>query len=1429
MKMVKMRKTWFVTVFILFLLPVVSAIGYNYVDVFSYGNDNLPGYLRERDRLRVDVTDVTIEDVDPVTSNHVSVKNLGGEFLFSTCSGSPASCTYVTGSELTRNAGTVSGWKVRFYNSSFPDHNANTFAGETFGFGYVVDIVAPVITFDLLEQNNRNVRIFYTVEDDDGSSGTDCAGIKEVEIVGKIKDAAGSGNTIESILYDYDNCALRVDPQGQEFTDLSVIGVSDSNIQDITICIQARDRLGQPDNIQDNRVCKDLLNYDLKNPFIDLNTFVIIDADGNSVETLTLHNGLQLTASVNITEDSSPLTVTGDFSALNEILDEAGTTCTLQNNINTCTWSFSVLNPSFDLNVELNATDKWKNNQLATKNFGTTAIDNDAPVVLWIRSDKIIDGVSYLKLTNNTITVRLHEEGSGFDDENITLKERAGTRLEPVGSGKPNGAFYRNCTAPFTGEEGLTVIDCKWTGVNVSSSVPDRANFVLTVDGEDDVGNNIDDSACSQAIPNECTSSIDKRNPDIREVSIEAEDVEQLSIDDSFTINVKFFEDGSGFDESTYTFASTDGNCNLNKQADSCTPISARYLWSCVWNANINDESCFTNDINITISDKVDNTAESVTKITETTIPEIRFFNTSFDGWIGEKNDIEVTIFEIGSGINSTNVILNEKDGNLLRIDHGRFLYNHEADFCDNDIGTINCFWYNLTCDNCQTDDNVKLEVEVTDNSDQTVTAEADFTVDLTSPELVEDTVVIRDIQSRRTDFVASGNSMDIIANVTELRSGVVTAYLNLTNLSLSDNIPAHQCFNTSDMWECTWNEIELRSDISGLGLDVEFNFLDKALNKLTYIQEIDVLVSGERDETFYDLTKVELWKDSRGETRTVSRRILVNTPDSMFVNLEWKKKDSGAETTIIEKEANCISVLQFVQRDSAYLIFGRFPSSENTIEDTLKMIIGDEEEGALGQTSLENLPNFTVSCEVSLKVRPKRSAEVFTEIHTFDVVIPLKRSPYDDIPGMVLDDINSSRKEWVEATGIIGVLDKFIETAARTCTAFGAFSRGYQVLQYAKPIVFGVSQLLPGAQGLWPAYAKLVGFTKKLKDLVWSPWEIIGKSREAEEAAETVSEATKWWEPYAGGPGKLGFFKRMCAFTTCNQCFDPNFKGLWNDYARSLRNIDPGDYMHKVNEFLSGTYSETFGGVRDEPGTYGLLADPNDPDEPSPFFKSSISPDRSFIAAVSCGCVPAIIKHVQRLRAINCRYIDCKKEAATQIFDTELCEIRKEKETCVFWQGAIWNVLPYVEPLTLIVNLIEGVIKDLPARGLTVLRKYACGAVDAKLEESINTINEGLTEWDTSGINPYQSILCGAADALLLSYDGDDFSINEYAKNTGLPQSFKDIYSITIPFSEASSFWKGYVDECEGIYCDDDDDCNEAKGEKCFDGVCFNLERGIR
>ncbi|MBI5072861.1 hypothetical protein HZA99_03515 [Candidatus Woesearchaeota archaeon] len=540
-------------IFLVLSIPFISAQAFasTTVTINSYsGKDGVTGVVSTySDALTVEAEvtpDNTTDTFANFSTNNVYVDVFGKKEAMDNCEKGASSytCSY-TSATTDRTAGEKT-LAVNVYSDT-------SVVAATADATVLIDGNKPTFSsFTYPSTWTDAVNVSYKLSDTACTSCSGCSGLDRIEffVNGTLKE-----NT--TLATGSEDC----DYQGTLETSVSDLGVAEGSQQ---LCAYIYD------GVQNNQKKCVSIVVDSTAPSISSSSFVVKDDNGNAIEHLS-GVAIHATVSVNITEKGSGLvvdTVYGNFSSLNpnvgSAYDEMPGDCTeYENGLFVCQWDLYI-----DLGAETTATakifaeDEAGNSQVLTKTLSFVA-DTTAPVLVGLTS--AFNG--YLNAKNNTLTLEIQEEGSGFDDKNVYLN------LGQI--------LLGNRQADSCAQSG-TLWYCYWSPFVIPSSVPHgEAVKISPATITDDAGNDYDKTASISDV----TFVYDEEAPVFLNITLQDLSLESDALVEGDVVAITAFvtDDVSGIDAANvYADYGAFDSANDYTAAQSCTEVDTD-LWECYW------------------------------------------------------------------------------------------------------------------------------------------------------------------------------------------------------------------------------------------------------------------------------------------------------------------------------------------------------------------------------------------------------------------------------------------------------------------------------------------------------------------------------------------------------------------------------------------------------------------------------------------------------------------------------------------------------------------------------------------------------------------------------------------------------------------------------------------------------------------------------
>ncbi len=626
---------------ILLMITMPLVFAETTLTITSYaGQDGIDGSMRSfDDALSVEaeiIPDTEETAFEEFSENNVFMGIFGDEEVFDSCRESEEEsgtylCTYTT-TQADRAAA-----KTSFVVKVYDNDNMEVASEET---TFLIDGEEPEIeSLDVPDYFTDVVNITLEVEDTACKGCADCSGIQKIDLVfdDAVKGTEEVNTAEEEAICNYETTIE---------TSVSELELDDG-VQEF--CIVAYDRVQNS-----NDACMTVI-VDTAAPSISSASFVIGDKNGNAIE----HVGTQevlATVMVTITETGSGLetdTVVANLSALNyesgnEYEEVQGACDDEGTGLYVCQWEvpLNLLDENGNLyddtfSVSIIAEDAAGNEGKLTKSINLVQ-DDTAPILLSLTSLN----KGYLNAKNNTLTLEIQEDDSGFDDLNVYLDMREAS----LGQKQAN-----RC------EQSGTVWYCSWEEFVMPSSVGNGEQIDITPGTlTDDAGNSYD---AESSIAEE-TFVYDKEAPEFLNVTISALGREAAVITEGDVVSILAYisDDVSGVDEkNVFADFSDFDSSNDYASADVCAEVSAD-VWECYWEYVGSLDVGETVELNMIAWDNAGNKKDSDDDNVLAEIRVVGIVETIADFWKEELDVAEVPML-------NPNFLYFTSTGTLVRFD----------------------------------------------------------------------------------------------------------------------------------------------------------------------------------------------------------------------------------------------------------------------------------------------------------------------------------------------------------------------------------------------------------------------------------------------------------------------------------------------------------------------------------------------------------------------------------------------------------------------------------------------------------------------------------------------------------------------------------------------------------------------------------------
>ena len=524
-------------------------------------------------------------------------------------------------------------------------------------------------------------------------------------------------------------------------------------------------------------------------------------------------------------------------------------------------------------------------------------------------------------------------------------------------------------------------------------------------------------------------------------------------------------------------------------------------------------------------------------------------------------------------------------------------------------------------------------------------------------------------------DLFKVGDKITVEANVTEANS--VTAVADFSKfIDGAVNVvgTCKKIEGSTDKNECTF----LTEPITAAGtFSVKFNFSDPVGNNALPQNQLTVLgLETSAPPDFWN-SKAEC------SPQTVDRQLGPLISQRVYCSVKLTPKTGKRASTVFVGPANpgiCTATNPIAQ--NIEIFNNEAGSNSPIIKFTLKK-----------DPFKINEANF--SCDLNIFSRVDNLITKNPELETANISIKFYNLPLGELSDTVQKQIDDAKNDIKGIWKLIGVLNKFVETAKKICQLINtlltitaslyiitgnihkleATCEGTGILN-----AFGVCAAFLGAKSSVCGATEAVN---KAAETAQAGKEAANAGKEVTKAAKTASSSTK----AAAKPGKGGSLgsglNKFCDFVTCRKTI------LWGPQVEKWINSWPlADYIGKREDGTTVFYDyqkdKTFGA-----GNEGRP------------LSTYLDPRNSIVVATLYGCVPGIISGLEKYRQIKCLYADCViNSVGKDGLPLSVCTEQKSYATCKYVTGELFAVFPY----TALFDHFTGIVKDAISNPFTII-----------------------------------------------------------------------------------------------------------------------------
>ncbi|MBN2880620.1 hypothetical protein JXM83_01080 [Candidatus Woesearchaeota archaeon] len=474
-----------------------------------------------------------------------------------------------------------------------------------------------------------------------------------------------------------------------------------------------------------------------------------------------------------------------------------------------------------------------------------------------------------------------------------------------------------------------------------------------------------------------------------------------------------------------------------------------------------------------------------------------------------------------------------------------------------------------------------------------------------------------------------------------------------------------------SRLWKCTWESntgvtIPLVGDYA-FKAGVFYNFTDSVGHYVSGINDTDVYLLAENDGNLLSLF-VDLDNLVPGY---INRRMVMFAPAKVNVPFVISKNSRSDLFVLSQRFTECTLLNNedvnnspvYIERSFDELFYLPYQFLQGAATDSMnpgyktkfnmKTVLNEND-------NINEVAALNFSCKLAVYYGYSSGARKYMfkdpEVHDFNWSIDLKDSLFE--PGMkIWEEIQSVNESGIVQGAWIFQTQKILSIAEKTCNLLENINTFLKPLNDLLALWTSINTALEGLKEI-----PLIG------DFVAPVYEI---SNNAEGGVHKgIGSVTDFLQ---NNVFNLGVDEKGLATLSDNtdsaakERHDTAFKPI-----RTICDLIKCSQCEKGDILTGGIQQSLSEGMAD-----GLNDVARFGDILPPISAGTADWKNSFIASVSCACLPGIIERLQELRQIECNYMTCLQEKATMGLSVSSCRVDRAQFTCKYWSGELMALGP--------------------------------------------------------------------------------------------------------------------------------------------------------
>ncbi len=507
------------------------------------------------------------------------------------------------------------------------------------------------------------------------------------------------------------------------------------------------------------------------------------------------------------------------------------------------------------------------------------------------------------------------------------------------------------------------------------------------------------------------------------------------------------------------------------------------------------------------------------------------------------------------------------------------------------------------------------------------------------------------------------------------------SAYADLSAIGYDEDVLPDYCIDTEvdgkNVTKCFWRPIDIFISETGKA-QLHFYFFDAAGNKATKTISIELLEKFEVGTPNY-------WKVSKVECspNPIDRSVTPYIPQGYKVvcRVGLSSGNSNARVTHISfNPADCEG--DFAGKILAITPSNTGPSKRTGQKEFYLSIVLDKSDFLI--------PDFSFECPVKLSTRLGKRYVANPEEET----IPITLSFFDNPLGTSFESydkkIREARNRAKSIHDVTKYFEDFFDNARKVCEIKGIFT---SLLGALDNVILVLGLAGETAEKTPTPVTAAAGSSLKASSsaLCYGPKSIledsyIGPAEKALGELKISGETT--------GSDVFGFVEDFCRYINCNLEGEKAPVGSYfKHYGSRVFSLNTlaGGGAPWCTDTIDWLNNEVLGSIKLE----GL---------------AKIDIKESLVLSIGCWCLPGIIRNMNKIAEVNCKYALCMKEKVKELgFPESVCEKELAYDECMFVYGEIFNAIPITQALSKMFTKFEEMLSNWPGLVFSLVGGAVC------------------------------------------------------------------------------------------------------------------------